>query len=58
MTPPVACPVTPPRPLVVDPSASALLDLLLPLPALTLEVEVGGAVGRGRWEGPDAEGGG
>ena len=56
VTPPVACPVTLPCPLAVDPSTSALLDLLLPPPALT--VEVGGAVGRGRWEGPDTEGGG
>ena len=55
MTPPVACPLALPRPLVVDPSACTLLELL---PALLVEVEVGGAGRRGLWEEPDVDGGG
>lgn len=44
-----------PRPLTVGLSACALLELL---PALLVEVEVGGAGGRDLWEEPDVDGGG
>ena len=48
MTPPVACPRELPRPLAVDLSACALLEL----PALLVEVGVGGTGGRDLWEEP------
>lgn len=52
MTPPVACPRALPRPLAVDLSACALLELP---PALLVEVGVGGTGGRDLWEEPDVD---
>ena len=49
MTPPVACPWELPPPLAVDLSGCVLLELL---PALLVEVGVGGTGGRDLWEEP------